>query len=86
MNHYNIFALQGDTSVTDADVCEQLGLDPKLAGTPAINDAAIKQMHKDNYQAYLSAGSSDADAQSMADHQASAARTRVAEAMTNRNK
>lgn len=37
--NYNLFALRGDSETSDADVCEQLGLDPNLAGTPAINEA-----------------------------------------------
>ena len=84
MKNYNIFALQGDTKTTDLDVCETLGLDPELAGTPRINDAAIAAMKQQNYEGYLANGYSDTEAQSMASAKATAAKQLVADAMKNR--
>jgi hypothetical protein len=77
MKQYNLFAMAGDTSVSDSDVCEQLGLDPALAGTPAINDAAVNKMHKENYQGFLSKGQSEAQAMANADRLAGEARERI---------
>jgi hypothetical protein len=77
MQNYNIFALQGDTQTTDFDVCQTLGLDPKLAGTPAINEAAINAMHRENYDGYISRGMDSDSALSLADQLANDARARV---------
>ena len=76
MKHYNIFALQGDDT-TDQEVCESLGLPQQLANTPQLNEAAIKKMHKDNYEGYCSQGMSHEDAMKTADEHANAARQRV---------
>lgn len=56
MKHYNLFNLRGDPSVTDEDVCDTLGLNPKLAGTPQINEEAIRKMHSQNVQGYVKKG------------------------------
>ncbi len=77
--NYNIFALRGDTETSDLDVCEQLGLSPDLAGTPAINEAAIQKMHKDNYQSYINQGRSSTEALSLADEKANEIRKQVRE-------
>jgi len=77
MQNYNIFALQGDTETTDFDVCQTLGLDPKLAGTPGINEAAIKAMHRENYDGYINRGMDSDTAISLADKLADEARARV---------
>ncbi len=77
--NYNIFALRGDTETSDMDVCEQLGLSPDLAGTPAINEAAIQKMHKQNYDAYIKEGRSDTDALTLADEKANDVRRQVRE-------
>jgi hypothetical protein len=77
MQNYNIFALQGDTETTDFDVCQTLGLDPKLAGTPDINEAAIKAMHRENYNGYIDRGMDSDSALSLADQLADEARARV---------
>lgn len=75
--NHNIFALQGDSETSDMDVCETLGLDPALAGTPAINEAAIAKMHKQNYNKFTMSGISPDDALSRADSLANKARAKV---------
>lgn len=81
--NYNIFALQGDTETNDLEVCEMLGLDPKLAGTPELNEAAIRKMHKDNYDGYIKKGMSPEDSLASADKLASNARDKVKQLMAN---
>jgi hypothetical protein len=81
LKHYNLFALQGDAQTTDQDVCETLGLDPRLANTPKINDAAIDKMYRDNYQGYLAQGMTESDALVMAHSKAQDARQAVKSAM-----
>jgi len=75
--NYNIFALSGDKETTDIDVCNQLGLNPALAGTPEINEAAIKKMHKENFDAYLKRGYSEEDASRLSDEAANKARKKI---------
>jgi len=77
LKHYNIFALQGDPDVTDQEVCETLGIDPSLANTPKINDAAIDKMYRENYNGYIEKGMSESDALEMAHQKATAARNQV---------
>jgi DNA-binding LacI/PurR family transcriptional regulator len=77
MKHYNVFALQGDTETTDQEVCETLGLDPKLANTPELNEAAIKLMHRQNYDGFVANGMEPEDALELADVKASQARSFV---------
>jgi len=81
--NYNIFALRGDTEMSDADVCETLGLDPRLAGTPEINEAAIKKMHKENYDSYISNGMSSDSALERADGLANNARDSLRQLLNN---
>lgn len=75
--NYNIFALQGDNQVSDADVCETLGLDPSLAGTPAINEAAISKMHRMNYDGYIDKGIEPEEALRRADSLANDTRKKI---------
>ncbi len=79
LKHYNLFALRGDTETTDQDVCSTLGLDPRLANTPAINDAAIKAMHRENYESYLERGIDSNSALSLADKLADDVRSQIRE-------
>ena len=81
MKNYNIFALQGDMETSDAEVCETLGIDPTLAGTPAINEAAIKAMHRKNYDGFVNKGVDSNKAMLMADERAATARATVKQAM-----
>ena len=48
--NYNIVALRGG-AVTDQEYVETFGLDPALAGTPALNDAMLDSIHADNISA-----------------------------------
>lgn len=75
--NHNIFALQGDSDVSDAEVCEMLGLDPSLAGTPAINEAAISKMHRKNYDGYIDRGMDPHEALQRADSLAEATRRKI---------
>jgi len=65
LKNYNIFALRGDYETTDMDVVEELGLDPAVANTPAINDAAINKMYLQNLEEYLSRGMDEKAAESL---------------------
>lgn len=73
MKNYNIFALRGDNSVSDVEVCSTLGLPMELAGTPELNTAALNKMHKENYNGYIEQGLSEADAMRMANQRRDAA-------------
>ena len=84
--NYNIFALQGDTETTDMDVVETLGLDPKVAYTPSINDAAINKMYHENLDSYKKSGMDDAEAIRLASFHASAAKASVNAAMEDQKK
>lgn len=74
--NYNLFALRGD-EVSDMEVCETMKLDPKLAGTPQINDVAINKMRKENFEGYIKQGYDEAKAASMADAKADAVRKEI---------
>jgi len=84
--NFNLFALQGDTETSDADVCATLGLDPKLAGTPDINNAAIKVMHRANYDGYINQGHTPDEALKRADAKSAEAKSRVNAAFQSANK
>jgi len=56
MKNHNIYALRGDTEVSDVDVCTTLGLPLSLAGTPGINQAAINKMYRENLAGYQARG------------------------------
>jgi len=77
IKNYNIFALRGDTEVSDAEVCESLGLNPNLANTPELNEAAIRKMHRENYDGYIKQGMSDTDALTKADNLSSNTRKEI---------
>ena len=77
LRNYNIFYMQGDTETTDMDVVEQLGLDPDVAYTPSINDAAINAMHAQNMDAYIKQGMTPEAAKSLADTHAASAKASV---------
>ena len=48
--NYNIIALRGG-AVSDQEYVETFGLDPALAGTPALNDAMLEAMYNENIDA-----------------------------------
>jgi hypothetical protein len=81
LKNYNMFYLQGDIETTDMDVVETMGLDPQVAYTPSINDAAIRKMHKENYENYIADGMDPKRALDMADFHADAAKAAVRAAM-----
>jgi len=86
LTNYNIFALQGDYETTDMDVVETMGLDPDVAHTPDINEAAITKMRRVNYEGYLNRGMTEAKANELADLHATAARAAVKAAMRDQRK
>ena len=45
--NYNILALRG-ANVDDMEYVETFGLDPKVAYTPALNQAMLKAMYDEN--------------------------------------
>ncbi|HRV01156.1 MAG TPA: hypothetical protein P5539_05650 [Mesotoga sp.] len=86
LTNYNIFALQGDDTVDDMDVVETMGLDPKVAYTPDINDAAIKKMYHENVDSYIKSGMDEKEAKKLAEFHASAAHATIAAAMRDQKK
>ena len=66
LKNYNIFALQGDYETTDMDVVDMMGLDPSVANTPAINDAAINKMYQENVDGYINRGLPEEEAKRIA--------------------
>jgi hypothetical protein len=84
LKNYNMFALEGDPSTSDIDVCQTLGLDIDLAGTPAINEAAIEAMMRQNVSMMVRSGMSEAEAQQQASILADQSRKRVQEALSNK--
>lgn len=83
MKNYNMFALEGDHGTSDMDVCQTLGLDINLAGTPQINDAAIDKMMQQNISTMMRSGMPEAEAQRQAATLADQTRKRVQLAMSN---
>ena len=79
--NYNIFALQGDDTVDDMDVVETMELDPQVAYTPSINDAAIQKMYLENMDGYIKRGMDEEAARNLAKFHADAARAAVNAAM-----
>jgi len=63
------------------DVVENLGLNPDVAHTPAINDAAINKMYNDNVTNYLARGMAEDEAKKLADTHRTAAIASVRAAM-----
>ena len=86
LTNYNIFALQGDDSVDDMDVVETLGLDPQVAYTPSINDAAIEKQRKENIDGYMARGVEEKKAKQLANTLATAAKASVEAAMRDQRK
>jgi len=83
MRNHNLFYIEGDLSVDDMDVCQTLGLDINLAGTPQINDAAIDKMMQQNISTMMRSGMPEAEAQRQATTLADQSRKRVQLAMSN---
>ena len=60
--NYNIFALRGDKTVDDADVCDHFGIDQAHAYTPRLNELAVEKMRQDNIAGYIEQGMSESEA------------------------
>jgi hypothetical protein len=86
LRNYNMFYLAGDADTTDMDVVEAMGLDPDVAYTPRINDAAIEKMRQDNIQSYLAKGMTQDEAVALAKTHADAAKASVQAAMRDQEK
>jgi len=86
LRNYNIFALQGDTQTDDMDVVETLGLEPSVAYTPNINDAAIQKQYNENVDSYIANGMDPVKAADLAKVHADAARASVRAAMDKQQK
>jgi hypothetical protein len=86
VKNYNMFALGGDPNTSDMDVCETLGLDIQLAGTPGINDAAIEQMRQKNVEGFMRSGMPEKEALAQAAEEADKARLRVETLMAAANR
>lgn len=86
ITNYNIFALQGDDSVDDMDVVETMGLDPQVAYTPDINNAAITKMYHENMDSYIANGMDEEAARNLARFHADAALASVEAAMRSQRK
>ena len=52
--------------ITDMEIIEEYGLDPKLAGTPAINDAMLDIVYDKNMAAMVESGMSEGKAKAEA--------------------
>ena len=63
---YNINALRGDKNIDDMDVVAQYGLDPAVAYTPKINEAAAMAQAQENERWYMKQGKSEAEAKALA--------------------
>jgi len=63
MKNYNILARTG---VSDVDLVNTLKLDPELAGTPGVNDAAYQRAFEVNVKGFMSQGLSEGQARSKA--------------------
>ena len=64
---YNHEALRGG-ELDDMEVVESLGLDPKVAYTPAINDAVAQKVWQSNYDFYIESGMSESEAKTRANN------------------
>lgn len=65
-------------SSSDMEVAEQFGLDPNLAGTPAINEAMLDVVFQKNVQAGVEEGKTLEAARSFAGAQRAKARREIA--------
>jgi len=77
----NMFYQEGDTDTTDMDVVNTLKLNPNVAGTPDINEAAIRKAWQDNVKGFMAKGYNQQAAIKMANQRADMARSRVKAAM-----
>ncbi len=52
---YNVMALRG-SGITDQEYVETFGLDPALAGTPALNDVMLNKVMQENIDSGMEEG------------------------------
>ena len=64
--NYNMLALRG-LDIDDMDYVEELGIDPKVAYTPAINDAILDKVYQQNLEYYRREGIDEKQAVKQAD-------------------
>ena len=74
---YNIMRHEG---IDDMEYVEELGLNPDLAYTPAINEAIIEHVSAENYAGYIAKGVDHDKANEMANALAKKARATVSHA------
>lgn len=80
--NFNLMALRGATDIDDMEVCETLGIDPKYAYTPELNDVAIQQQIDANILYYQQAlGMSEQEARAKAEKAAHPVRQEIQEAL-----
>ena len=65
MTDKNIIAMSGG-DITDMELIEEYGLDPALAGKPAINDAMLDIVYQKNMAAMVDSGMSEGKAKAEA--------------------
>ena len=82
--NYNLMALRGDETVDDMDVCTTLGLDPKYAYTPELNDVALQQQMDANIAYYTSNGMDMSEAKAKAQGKVATVQQEIAQALANR--
>jgi len=62
----NVASKLFNMNITDAEVCEDLGLDISLIGTPQLNIAAIDSVYKRNLSDMIESGMSEKEAMKIA--------------------
>ena len=73
-NHNTLNVLGIDKTIDDMDIVKQYNLDPKVAYTPEINDAAIDAQYQKNMEAAKRNGLNDEGAKKYADQYRNEAR------------
>ena len=74
--NFNVVALRGG-EMDDMEYVEEFELDPKVAYTPAINDAMLRKVHESNVEFYLESGDKASEAKAKADKNMSIARDNI---------
>lgn len=74
--NYNVLALRG-VDMDDMEYVEEFGLDPKVAYTPAINDAMLDKMYQQNMEYYRREGFDEKEAVKQADRYRAAAKDTI---------
>ena len=74
--NYNYLALRGNPT-DDMEYVENFELDPVVAYTPAINDAMLEKVHKQNMDYYMNNGMTEAEAMAKANNNKSIAMNNI---------